>query len=276
MTLVELLVVLAILALLTSVAVTSTDVLMGQARHDAARHTLSSIEDAVLGDRNARQSDGTLLTAGFLADMGRLPACASTDLRYALKELWDPTSMPAFAIRSAPFDAEVLVPCGWRGPYVHLPIAHDQLLDGWGNPFVPLNIDGNAAAVDQPLFGVRCLGADRLVGGVQYDTDFEVAFGGRVEMTARGNVYVLDAAGKPQNPSDPAQIKVRLYGPHPTHAEVQETLVATTSTEEGVVSYSVTTTIGPRFLRAYLGDPPTRKSRIVRFERGDVINLEIR
>lgn len=275
MTLVELLVVLAILAVLTSVAVTSTDVLMGQGRHDAARHTLSNLEDAVLGARDARQADGTLLTAGFVADMGRLPVCASADLRYALKELWDGLSLPGFQVRPAAFDPEVLVPCGWRGPYVRLPIAHDQLLDGWGNPFALLNATGNAAAVNQPVFGVRCLGADNLSGGTQYDTDFEVAFGGRVEMTVRGNVYVLDATGQPQNPPDPEQVTVRLFGPHPTTGEVLETVAAKT-TEAGVVSYNVTTTVGPRFLRAYFGDPPTRKSRIVRFERGDVINLEIR
>jgi hypothetical protein len=98
----------------------------------------------------------------------------------------------------------------------------------------------------------------------------------RWQMTARGNIYVLDSSGQPQNPPDPAQVTVMLYGPHPDTGGLLETpLAASTNTTTGVVTYSLTTSIGPRFLRAYLGSPPTRKSRIVRFGGGNVINLEI-
>ena len=47
MTLVELLVVLAILALMTTVAVTSTDVFMSQGRYEATTKTLTDIQEAV-------------------------------------------------------------------------------------------------------------------------------------------------------------------------------------------------------------------------------------
>ena len=80
MTLVELLVVLAILALLTTVAVTSTDVVLSQGRYDATKGTLTNIQEAVLGPPNARQADGTLVSIGFVADVGRWPVCTSTDL----------------------------------------------------------------------------------------------------------------------------------------------------------------------------------------------------
>ena len=74
MTLVELLVVLAILALLTTVAVTSSDVVLSQGRYEATTRTLTDIQEAVLGPPNARQADGTLVSTGFVADMGRLAA----------------------------------------------------------------------------------------------------------------------------------------------------------------------------------------------------------
>ena len=73
MTLVELLVVLAILALLTTVAVTSSDVVLSQGRYEATKRTLTDIQEAVLGPPNARQADGTLISMGFVADVGRSP-----------------------------------------------------------------------------------------------------------------------------------------------------------------------------------------------------------
>ena len=79
MTLVELLVVLAILALMTTVAVTSTDVFMSQGRYEATTHALTDIQEAVLGPPNSRQADGTLISMGFVADMGRSPLCTSLD-----------------------------------------------------------------------------------------------------------------------------------------------------------------------------------------------------
>ena len=69
MTLVELLVVLAILAIMTTVAVTSSDVFLSQGRYDATIRTLTDIQEAVLGPPNARQSDGTLVSMGFVADV---------------------------------------------------------------------------------------------------------------------------------------------------------------------------------------------------------------
>ena len=80
MTLVELLVVLAILAIMTTVAVTSSDVFLSQGRYDATIRTLTDIQEAVLGPPNARQSDGTLVSMGFVADVGRWPQFTIGDL----------------------------------------------------------------------------------------------------------------------------------------------------------------------------------------------------
>ena len=131
MTLIELLVVLAILALLTTAAVTSSDVFMGQGRYDATSRTLSDIQEAVLGPANAFQPGGNIITSGFVADMGRLPNCTSTDTTVGLSELWIQPAGGSFTISPAS-DSEVLVPCGWRGPYLRLPVGESSLRDGWG------------------------------------------------------------------------------------------------------------------------------------------------
>ena len=102
MTLVELLVVLAILALLTTVAVTSTDVLLSQGRYDATTRTLTGIQEAVLGLDHGRQPDGTTIVSGFVADMGRLPVCTSADATVGLSELWTNSGTLSSHLRCSP------------------------------------------------------------------------------------------------------------------------------------------------------------------------------
>ncbi len=142
MTLLELLVVLAILALMATVAVTSTDVLLSQGRYEATTRTLANIQDSVLGPPNARQADGTLISTGFVADLGGALVCTGTDST-GLSELWAlPGGVAPFGLQ-ATSDPDVVVPCGWRGPYLRLPAGQSGLLDGWGNPFDLLDSSGN-------------------------------------------------------------------------------------------------------------------------------------
>ncbi|MFW5693484.1 MAG: type II secretion system protein, partial [Thermoguttaceae bacterium] len=89
MTLVELLVVLTILAILSAVAVFSTETVVRQGRFEATQRTLRAVEEAVLGPEAFRAEDGNLSTSGFVADIGRLPV--------DLAELWSPGGLPAFA-----------------------------------------------------------------------------------------------------------------------------------------------------------------------------------
>src|SRR4051812_35605788 len=74
LTLLELLVVLLILAILTMIAVQSTDNLVEPARYDATVRTMQNIQDAMIGPGNQRNPDGTILVTGFVADTGRVPA----------------------------------------------------------------------------------------------------------------------------------------------------------------------------------------------------------
>jgi prepilin-type N-terminal cleavage/methylation domain-containing protein len=280
LTLVELLVVLAILALLATVAITSTDVLMGQGRYEATVRTLTNIEEAVRGPSGVRQPDGTLLVSGFVADMGRLPIATSDDPRLALSELWIPGSLPMFAIRPTS-DPEVLVPCGWRGPYLRLPIGTAGVKDGWGNPLVLLNSGNAPAGVNDAIVRVGSLGGDNAIDGTGYDADFDVSLADNLALTIEGRVYELDDQGKRQKPT--ANVTVRLYRFDPTAQSEPEAIKATELLLKAnpdpppnpvpqSLTFSIPTTAGPRYLRAYMG---AKRSNIVRVQRSDVFELDL-
>lgn len=149
MTLLELLVVLAILAVLTTVAVTLMDSTIDQARFDATQRSLQNVHDAIQG-ATAQSGANVAATSGFLNDIGRLPIIINGD---PLRELWDGTAFPRsydqrpVSVSARPSTSgsssltSIILPDGWRGPYLRLPPGNNDLatgtpriLDGWGNP----------------------------------------------------------------------------------------------------------------------------------------------
>jgi prepilin-type N-terminal cleavage/methylation domain-containing protein len=156
LTLLELLVVLVILAIVATVAVNSLQPRVEAARFEQTRKQMSNVQDAALGPVNSRQADGTPLVSGFVADIGRLPihqisvshstvsgdSNASTE-GIELCELWDIQSQLAlsypFQFRSGPSSpvnySDVQIPCGWRGPYLQLPMGVSSLRDPWNRVF---------------------------------------------------------------------------------------------------------------------------------------------
>ncbi len=274
LTLIELLVVLLILAILTTVAIQSTAGLVDQARYEATQRTLQNVQEAIVGPGGQREPDGTLLISGFVADVGRLPNAVGTDPATQLQELWaNPSALAPFTLQAAPSDPQVVVPCGWRGPYLQLQPGSAQLYDGWGNSFALLQADAvTGVPVGQPIPVVRSLGADNASGGTGYAADADVlllstqaaAPVNRYQAVVTGTVYVLDAQGNRTNP-DPANgpITVRFFGPNPLTGGVLETAVTVTPTTGVPVTYSFNTTIGPRVVRAYQGTATTQKKSTV-------------
>jgi prepilin-type N-terminal cleavage/methylation domain-containing protein len=205
LTLLELLIVLVILAIMTTIAVQSTDMLLDQSRYDVTQRTLQNIQDAIIGPANQRDSDGTPSSSGFLQDMGRLPqpVYVSGVLQGdPLRELYDNTVILTASMYSvqfttvpvqslpAPTGTTVLLaptggaitlqmPCGWRGPYLRLPGgSNGRLIDGWGNPFdsilyqaSPL-IANSPPLAGQPINIVRSRGADGQVDPVPLPAGF--------------------------------------------------------------------------------------------------------
>ncbi|MEZ6094007.1 MAG: prepilin-type N-terminal cleavage/methylation domain-containing protein [Pirellulaceae bacterium] len=154
LTLLELLVVLVILAIMATIAVQAIQPRVENARFEATRSTMANIVESVVGHGDRTQSDGTPMIDGFVADIGRIPFAVSQEPLvapepaeqapiFSLNELWNPECDLAvqfpFQFRAGPREPEdfsdVRIACGWRGPYVMLPIGAHELRDGWGNPF---------------------------------------------------------------------------------------------------------------------------------------------
>lgn len=180
-TLIELTLVLFVLAFSAHLAVRELS------RQRAAR--LRSTADAQLDAIAAAVWDDSSAT-GFLSDMGRLPVAIPQDPGDAasplsLRELWacpdgigEYRARPATAANLAPdapvelADPDILVPCGWGGPYLRLPPAATRLLDPWGNPAETpdpaglarlLDAEGEPVATNgQPVAAIRHFGSDGL------------------------------------------------------------------------------------------------------------------
>ena len=109
-TLMELLVVLLIIGILSTVALRTIDAARDRGLFDQTSAEMDQLVKATMGDPNLL-TDGRRTDFGFYGDMGRLP--------YDLHELVVPVSDPR-----------------WRGPYLRLSVGGDTtgyLRDAWGN-----------------------------------------------------------------------------------------------------------------------------------------------
>lgn len=250
LTLLELVVVLLILAVLTTVAVQSLDVFVDQGRYDANQRTLQNLREAVVGSPNAQGPDGGPTFNGFVADVGRLPQTILDDRGNGVKlltlqELWDVNSPLAltfpFKIRGSTEDSEIALPCGWRSPYVRLAAGTNKLNDGWGQELIsPVGVvpgfpyaslrdaaDNPLTTAGQDVPLIRSLGRDGLPGGTDYDQDSTLLFAANDYLaTVQGQaevqfaLQVLDSTTKAditsyfqfQLQGSPV-IQVKLYAP---------------------------------------------------------------
>lgn len=257
-TLLELLVVLAILAIVTGLAVRSIDGVEDQRRFDASEQLIGDIENAVIG---SDEYDAAYVT-GFLADMGRLPKSAG-EPGLTLAELWERGSLPEFDVRDTPLDSEIKVSTGWRGPYLRMPLGADRLLDSWGNPIHSRDVDGNEiAAAGVNIAIVRHFGANGVEGSGDegYKRDREVDFRG-LEASVNAEVQVVnvvDDATFPVTIPSTDKVIVRVFGPDPASSAGVQVLPAGEPVYVTLQSTSVPTfqiegaMPGPRAVRAYL------------------------
>ena len=168
-TLVEMMVVLVVIAAVAHLAVRELGRAMDSRRERAAGRQLEEIRAAVW----SIGADGE--PRGFLADTGLMPRAADG----TLSELWRrPDAIAAHSLvaataanlrvpeneKAALADASVLVPAGWRGPYIDLPFGKTRLRDPWGNPVETPDAAGlsriwttNGAAVAVSHYGADAL-----------------------------------------------------------------------------------------------------------------------
>lgn len=168
MTLIELVVVLALLAGLATMTLTGVADLGNRGRYDETSARLRLIRQAVAGDG---------IEAGrFVRDMGRLPLVQGGGAGQALAELWrdgggvgygPATNAAAWPDSIAGLfpHGDVKLACGWNGPYLMVDDpATAESFDGFGNPW---GLAGSG--IGDSVTNVVSFGSDGAVGGTGWD-----------------------------------------------------------------------------------------------------------
>jgi prepilin-type N-terminal cleavage/methylation domain-containing protein len=120
-TLIEVIVVIAVVSILASMAVPFVAKILDQSREEATRKQMEEMHRAIMGDPKAP-------TVGYLADLGRLPV--------TLAQLNTQGTQPGVTTVAPPTGLGI-VRYGWQGQYVKVgfsPTAY--LTDGWGTALV--------------------------------------------------------------------------------------------------------------------------------------------
>jgi prepilin-type N-terminal cleavage/methylation domain-containing protein len=167
-TLIEVIIAIAILSILASMAVPYAAKLIDMSREESTRKEMEAIYNAILGDPKVP-------TSGFAGDVGRLPA--------GIAQLNVRTAPPLPAPPQGGAGGGLLgVKIGWYGPYVNSGFdAQGYLNDAWGTAYAY----GNPGAGQ-----IRSAGADRTIGNADdlIYPPFPVNITGRLLV----NLYVWD------------------------------------------------------------------------------------
>ena len=230
MTLFELLIVLALMAGLAGMALTTVGDMGARGRYDETTARLLLIREAVVGDGVA--------PSRFLRDMGRLPYLYSTIEGEELVELWK-NDVPALDYGAigpqnitwpdSPLPAgfpdgaqNVTLRGGWNGPYLQVNDPSDaRVFDGFGNPFnVTTDVSYFIQTVTSP-------GADGASGGsdwpeIDRTLDFANLTASNTSLTVSvrvrdSGVWVpvdINASGTADNQVD--ALRIGFFYPHVT------------------------------------------------------------
>ncbi|MDO9282577.1 MAG: prepilin-type N-terminal cleavage/methylation domain-containing protein [Methylotenera sp.] len=212
-TLLEMLLVIALLGMMALTATALVDNFGEQDRFDVTKSRLQQIKMAIIGDAN-RTLNGEMAISGFVADMGRLPN--------NIEELIEPTGMLWAAIDISGVSGVVgQLYGGWHGPYLDVmpssgASAVRAFRDGWGNDDGTSNFGWNFVSGVNAL-SVQSYGSDGPsgVGTDVYEVDYPApAAGNLVEV----NDWALDVSSVNFNivfnkpPAvDESSLKLRLY-----------------------------------------------------------------
>jgi general secretion pathway protein G len=120
-TLIEVIVVIAVISILAAMAVPYAVKIIDQSREESTKKQMEEIHRAIMGDPKVP-------TAGYLGDMGKLPVAPPAA---AL------TNLNTQGTQAVPTTGTLGVKYGWYGPYVKIGYsAGAYLVDGWGTPLV--------------------------------------------------------------------------------------------------------------------------------------------
>jgi prepilin-type N-terminal cleavage/methylation domain-containing protein len=168
LTLVEMLVVLALLAAISGVVVSMTDNWDSRTRYEETSRRLNEIRSAILGP-DAINADGAFFAGGYLQDTGELPAAEGDGLLRCPEHIRTKLGTELYQ-----YHPTWKTWYGWHGPYLAPPpLRKDEEADaakpydGWGVNFRGWTVRGDGA------YNVWSLGADGKDGGTGvFDRDF--------------------------------------------------------------------------------------------------------
>jgi prepilin-type N-terminal cleavage/methylation domain-containing protein len=158
-TLIETMVVLAIVALVSSAVIPVVTRPYIAERQVEAMHEMAAIHTAISG----RPEDGQY---GFIGDIGALGgttdplselAASNTPANPGLNALLQAGSLSVATVGDATASAPGVI-VGWNGPYLR-PRLPDPLIDPWGNPYRLLR-----DTTDSSLWKIQSIGPDRIIG----------------------------------------------------------------------------------------------------------------
>jgi len=206
-TLLEMLLVIALLGMMALTATALVDNFDEQSRFDVTKSRLQQIKTAIVGDPT-RTLNGEPAISGFVADMGRLPD--------NIEELIEPVGMLWTAIDISGVSGVVgQLYGGWHGPYLDVmpssgASAVRAFRDGWGNDDGTPNFGWNFTSGVNALI-VQSYGSGP--GTDIYEVDYP-ATGNLIEV----NDWAIDVSSvnfnitfnKPPATDEPA-LKLRLY-----------------------------------------------------------------
>jgi prepilin-type N-terminal cleavage/methylation domain-containing protein len=185
-TIIEILVVLAILGIMASLAAGVSSANRNQACYEGTVAVMEEIKNAILGTPRARIT-GAPRYSGYVTDMGELP-----ELLGAYSQpvgLWT-DRLGRFGKQNLPgwnYGQANRIWAGWNGPYIDAPTG--VLIDGWGHPVIFKDSKTHPAQVHAGNLMIKSLGAN----GIESSTD--TGFDEDMEIVVRRNEYAGVVAG---------------------------------------------------------------------------------
>ena len=155
-TLIEVLVVLAIAAILTLVSVSQLGPISDQIAFDNTYREMLLIRTGLIGDLDST-NQGFRNSFGYLGDIGTIPTTAQ-GLDALINQ---PNKVNSYALETTS-----RLNMGWRGPYMPTTTGVDWTMDEWNRPYV---YDADASP---PYF--LSYGADGVAGGTGTDADIRM------------------------------------------------------------------------------------------------------
>jgi Tfp pilus assembly protein PilE len=187
LSLIEVVIILAVLAVLVALLVPSTVQQLTAGRRSSTLDEMQGLKHALVGNPSLT-SRGFRSDYGYLGDMGNLPA--------TLDDVVTQGAQPAYS-----YDSTKRAGAGWKGPYLAVGAGSDassHKKDAFGNDYIYDGTDYTNAqgqAVDAKIVS---LGADGVVGGTGVNEDVTVEIL-KSETTATVTGFAFDTAGVPLN-----------------------------------------------------------------------------